>query len=112
MMAIFGFLLFHQGQADVDPRAALRCIADFDAALVFVDDLPDDGQAEAGSPGLGSDIGFEDARQQLDRKARAIVGNRQACMAEAPFGTQDDARTLESFQRILGIAQQVVDDLA
>jgi hypothetical protein len=44
---------------------------------VFVDNLLDDGQAEAGAAGLGGDIGFEDARQQFDREARAVVGDQQ-----------------------------------
>ena len=62
---MLGFLLLHQRQADVDPRAAVRCIADFDAALVFLDNFLDDGQPKARTASLGGDIGFEDARQQL-----------------------------------------------
>ena len=74
---MLGLLLLHQGQADVYPRTTLRCIADFDAAVMLFDDLLDDGQAKAGTAGLGGDIRLEDARQHLAWKPRAVVADQQ-----------------------------------
>ena len=68
---------------------------------MFVDNLLDDGQAKAGTAGLGGDIRFEDARQQLDRKAGAVVGQRQAGMATALLGADDDAGACPPFEGIL-----------
>ena len=112
IIAIFGFLLLHQGQADVHPRATLRCIADFNGALMLIDDLLDDGQAEPGTAGLGGDIGFEDARQQFERKTGAIVGDQQPCLLAGTLGHDADGRGIPSFERIFRIAQQIVNDLA
>ena len=102
--------LLHQGQADVDPRTTLRCIADFDGALMFVDNLPDDGQSKTGTAGLRGDVGLEDARQQLDRKSRPVVRYEQPRVAPGALGDDfDDSMT--PFEGILRIAQEIVDDL-
>jgi hypothetical protein len=42
--------------------------------MVFLDNLLDDGQAEARAARLGGDIRFENARQQFDRKTGTVVG--------------------------------------
>jgi len=41
MIDMLVFLLDYQGQADVNPRTTLRCIADFYGALMFIDDWAD-----------------------------------------------------------------------
>src|SRR5512139_2707802 len=105
MMAMLGFLLLHQGQADIDPGAALGCIADFYGAQVFFDNFLDDGQAKAGTAGLGGDIGFKDARQQLDRETGAVVGNGQPGTASDLFGADQDTRFGTPLQRVFGVAQ-------
>ena len=111
MIAIFDVLRFHQGQANIDPRAALGCIAYFDGTQVFFDNFFDNGQAEACAAGLGGDIRFENARQQFDRKTGSVVGNGQTGLTADCFGLDQDARLVTAFQRVFGVAQEIVDDL-
>jgi hypothetical protein len=80
--------------------------------MVFVDNLLDDGQAKAGTARLGGDIGFEDARQQLDREAGAVVGDAQRAQRPPLLGAGSGYTPSRPFQRVFGVAQQIVNDLA
>src|SRR5260221_9940453 len=65
-------------QQDADRGAPCKPVLDRQLAVVLVDDLLDDRQAEARAARLGGHIGLENPRHHLLRKTAAIVGHRQA----------------------------------
>src|SRR5207248_6949159 len=71
---------------------ARLAVLDGDAAMVLVDDLLHDGEAQARAARLGGDIGLEDARDQLLRKAAAVVGYRETHAIAVKLGAHFDRR--------------------
>jgi hypothetical protein len=47
-----------------------------DAAVMFIDDLLDDRQAQAGAARLGGDVGLEDAGNDFGRKTWPMIADR------------------------------------
>src|SRR3954466_13930953 len=74
--------------------APARFILKVDAAEMFLDDLLDDGEAEAGALGAGGHIGFGQALAlgrkadagigDLDRQARALLADAHGDLAAFP----------------------------
>ena len=110
------FSVCRQRQPDCHLRAAAFAVGQPEFSLVFIHDLLDDRQAQAGALGLGGHVGLEGAGQQLRAEAGAVVAHRQRHPALLAARAHPDAR-LTPFrrmldQRLLGVLDQVVQHLA
>jgi hypothetical protein len=77
---------------------------------VLVDDLLDDRQAQAGAARLGRHVGFEDARHDLGRETRPVIGDDHLRFSST-WRVISIAASLKGFLRVFGVAQQIMDDL-
>src|SRR5712692_11281291 len=105
-----------QRQENAHRGATARAILDRDAAMVFVDDLLHDGQAEARAAGFGSHIGLKNSRHQLFGEPAAVVGNSEAHAVAGELGAHLDCRVgacgAGMVERVLCVLHQIVDHLA
>mmetsp|Transcript_53686 Transcript_53686/g.126315 ORF Transcript_53686/g.126315 Transcript_53686/m.126315 type:complete len:732 (-) Transcript_53686:1050-3245(-) len=93
-------------------------IAQRDAGRMFVGNLLDDREAQAGALGLGRHIGLEGALEHLLGKTVAVVedvqphGARLAGVGQRQRGAHDDAAIGAVLHRVERVLHEVVDDLA
>ena len=79
---------------------------------MLIDNFLDDRQPQSCSLRLGRHIRLKDARHDFRRKTRAIIRHPQLDHRTVATGLDADPRILHALLRILGVAQQIMDDLA
>src|SRR5262249_47235308 len=107
-----------RGERQRDPhrRAAssflARAVLDRHRAVVLVDDALDDREPQPGSLGFGRDVRLERTLDYRLRKAAAVVADSQPHLAARELGGYLDPRIVAPGERVLGVLQKIVDDLA
>ena len=96
------------GSADADDGTARFEIFDLDFTVMLFDDFFDDGQAQAGSLGLGGCVWLEQPRHQMLRKPGSIVRYGQTNCVVVEARADLDTRCGVTGQRILRILQQIM----
>ena len=95
----------------------MQAVSDIDAGTVFIRDFFHHRQPQSGAARFAGDIGLERPLQDAGRKAASAVKHAQAHAprTDAEIGPQDHRFQGQQGLRllgILGVLQQVVDDLA